>query len=68
MPLYEYTCQDCKEKFELLIRSGERDKETICPYCGSIRTQRAISLFAYCSNTSTPRQDAMPSCAYAEGG
>lgn len=46
MPLYEYRCQDCGQKFEKLVSISSRDQEVSCPSCGSSRSERAISLFA----------------------
>ncbi len=53
MPLYEYYCQDCGKKFEKLGRIGSRDQKVKCPFCGSTRTKRAISLFAARSGPAT---------------
>lgn len=33
MPLYEYRCVQCGERFELLRSFGERDEEAECPRC-----------------------------------
>jgi putative FmdB family regulatory protein len=33
MPLYEYTCIECKKKFELIRNLSERDEECECPHC-----------------------------------
>jgi putative FmdB family regulatory protein len=33
MPLYEYTCTECKKKFELIRSLSERDDECECPHC-----------------------------------
>ena len=33
MPLYEYSCQGCGERFELIRRIGDRS-EVLCPECG----------------------------------
>ena len=68
MPLYEYSCQDCDQKFEKLIRSGNRDQEAVCPSCGSTRTKRAISLFATCSMKSMAGGDVEASCPLGAGG
>ena len=52
MPIYEYTCKACHEKFEQLQRtmsSAADDANAAkvkCPSCGSTRTARALSLFA----------------------
>jgi putative FmdB family regulatory protein len=45
MPIYEYKCQDCQKKFEVLHRAGE-EKEVVCPYCGSKNAKRVMSVFA----------------------
>lgn len=33
MPIYEYVCQACGKKTEIIQRMGERPLK-ICPYCG----------------------------------
>ncbi len=45
MPIYEYRCQDCGEKFEKLIRSDADQSELVCPSCGSKRTDKLLSIF-----------------------
>jgi putative FmdB family regulatory protein len=45
MPIYEYVCQDCGEKYEKLVRSSSTKVELVCPKCGSTRGEKAISLF-----------------------
>ncbi len=46
MPLYEYICQSCGERFEKLIRSGAGASPIVCPSCASAAVQRALSTFA----------------------
>lgn len=46
MPLYEYTCGKCHEKFEELVRSMSGGERCKCPKCGSDQTARALSVFA----------------------
>lgn len=41
MPLYEYVCQDCKRKTEVLQRMRERPLK-ICPHCGG-KLKKAFS-------------------------
>jgi len=48
MPIYEYICDDCSEKFELLKLSS--DDASICPKCGSRRLTRAMSTFSAASS------------------
>jgi putative FmdB family regulatory protein len=45
MPIYEYRCDECGEKFELLVRSVTRQTAPTCPKCGSSQVQKNISLF-----------------------
>jgi putative FmdB family regulatory protein len=42
MPLYEYVCQDCERKTEVLQRLRERPLK-ICPHCGGKKLKKAFS-------------------------
>ena len=46
MPIYEYRCESCTEKFEVLTRFAERDATQVCPACESTRTRVLVSSFA----------------------
>lgn len=46
MPLYEYSCPDCRERFEVLQRMGEGAEAVRCPACGGERSERQLSTFA----------------------
>jgi putative FmdB family regulatory protein len=44
MPIYEYQCQACDERFDKLLRSmSQAPAEVTCPACGSIDVRRLIS-------------------------
>ena len=45
MPIYEYLCQDCGSRFELLRSIKEADNPILCKSCKSEHTQRAVSVF-----------------------
>jgi len=45
MPIYEYCCAECGERFELFVRSAARQAVPTCPRCGSQKVRKAISLF-----------------------
>ncbi|MBC7233788.1 MAG: zinc ribbon domain-containing protein [Chloroflexi bacterium] len=45
MPIYEYRCNECGEKFEKWLRSMSATEDVRCPRCGSRRVAKAISLF-----------------------
>lgn len=43
MPLYEYTCEECHERSELLIMG---EQEPVCPQCGSKHMHKEFSTFS----------------------
>ncbi|GHO53790.1 FmdB family zinc ribbon protein [Ktedonobacter robiniae] len=45
MPLYEYYCPDCKNKFELLVSYKHAD-DVVCMKCHSEKVRRLLSVFA----------------------
>jgi putative FmdB family regulatory protein len=47
MPIYEFLCQSCKEKFSVLVRKTSETSSTVCPSCGGSDLQRLVSSFAY---------------------
>ena len=61
MPLYEYTCKDCHDEFELLVRSHE---PSACPQCGGSQLQKQFSVVA--AHRGTSRQ--LPFCETPAAG
>jgi len=53
MPIYEYVCQDCDEKYEKLVRSLSAKVELTCPRCGSHKAEKALSVFGAVGSDST---------------
>ena len=47
MPIYEYRCESCSEKFEVLTGFAERDRAQACPACESTKTRVLVSSFAF---------------------
>jgi putative FmdB family regulatory protein len=45
MPIYEYVCNDCGKRFEILRSIKEADSPIICNICWSNKTHRAVSVF-----------------------
>jgi len=45
MPIYEYICLDCKERFEALRSMKDADTPISCTSCASEHTSRLLSLF-----------------------
>ena len=50
MPLYEYECRDCGQRFEALVQGSKR---TICPECGSADLEKLLSSFGVGGSSSS---------------
>jgi putative FmdB family regulatory protein len=46
MPIYEYRCEACGDKFEKLVRRASDLMETGCPACGGKHLEQQYSTFA----------------------
>jgi putative FmdB family regulatory protein len=46
MPVYEYICSKCDQRFEHLVRSMNGEERVTCPECGGARVKRRLSVFA----------------------
>jgi len=46
MPLYEYRCRACGERFEILQRMGDGAEGLECPRCGARQAEKQLSTFA----------------------
>ena len=44
MPIYEYQCRKCANRFEAIVRVT--DDPPVCPACQSTDIERLVSLFA----------------------
>lgn len=51
MPMFEYICKDCGNRFEELRKANEADLPLECPRCKSKNTKRLISLFGTSSGS-----------------
>lgn len=46
MPIYEYQCSDCRDKFEVLQKVGEDGSDLKCPNCGAGNPKKVFSVFS----------------------
>jgi putative FmdB family regulatory protein len=46
MPLYEYRCENCRTRFEVLRSINQSDDPIACPACAEMGARRLISTFA----------------------
>ncbi len=58
MPIYEYRCVKCGERFELFVRSSAQQSAPICPKCGSAEVRKALSLFGVGGTSGSSRSSA----------
>ncbi len=49
MPIYEYECRKCEERFEVLQKANETNELICCPKCGTDKPGRLLS--AFCSTS-----------------
>ena len=68
MPIYEFLCPDCREKFEKLVLRHDSDLAVPCPRCGNTATQQIFSTFAVASTTCRTEAAGLGSCGASPGG
>ena len=61
MPIYEYRCLECGEKFEKLVRLSTPTSEIECPNCGEQKVEKLIS--AFCTRMSSAMAASTSACA-----
>jgi len=67
MPVYEYVCNKCGEKFDRLVRASA-DQDAECPECHSRDVRKVFSVFGM-ANPGGQRSAALTnSCAPSGGG
>ncbi|HEY33093.1 MAG TPA: zinc ribbon domain-containing protein [Dehalococcoidia bacterium] len=55
MPIYEYECTKCGERFELRRSMSDSNREAKCPACGAEDSHRIFSpFFTISGNSCTP--------------
>jgi putative FmdB family regulatory protein len=45
MPIYEYQCAKCGERFEIVSSLSERDEKAVCPACGGREVSQVFGGF-----------------------
>lgn len=50
MPLFEYVCESCGQRFEHLVRAGESPEA--CPRCEAKELRKLVSSFAVAKSSS----------------
>jgi len=64
MPIYEYQCQQCGERFEVRQSIGEDGSRLNCPKCKAGNPERLFSsFFSRSTSGSEPPETSYPTCA-----
>ena len=53
MPVFEYKCIDCNNKFEILHKSSINQQEVTCQRCNSSKNKKLFSAFSASVDTSS---------------
>jgi len=63
MPIYEYRCRDCNQKFSRLQKVGAGTEGVRCPNCEGTKVERLLSSFASTSSTTDGASLSAHSCS-----
>jgi putative FmdB family regulatory protein len=66
MPIFEYKCNDCNKKFDVLHKSSVNQEEVVCPDCLSNNHQKLFSSFT--ASGGSQSFDNIPPCANGNCG
>ena len=68
MPIYEYICLKCNEKFTLLQSMYPADNNTECPKCFSREVKKVISSFSCATGSKNSVSSSAPAPGFGGGG
>ncbi|MDD2694651.1 MAG: zinc ribbon domain-containing protein [Anaerolineales bacterium] len=68
MPIYEYICMDCKQKFDALRSMKDADAPIRCNHCQGEHTSRVLSVFFAQSDGKALAGASNGGCASCSGG
>ena len=67
MPIYEYHCRECDNRFERLVSMSTKDTDVECPACQKKDVERVLSVFAARAGAG-PASAGRASCSTSFGG
>ncbi|NJD55761.1 MAG: zinc ribbon domain-containing protein [Nitrospirae bacterium] len=68
MPIYEYICTKCNERFSLLQSISCEPGATKCPNCSSHDVKKMVSSFCCSSGSGKGIPSSVPSGGFSGGG
>lgn len=67
MPVYEYVCLDCRERFDALRPMKDADAPIPCSRCGGDHSSRTLSVF-YAQSDGRSVAGTQTGCSSCAGG
>lgn len=67
MPIYEYICAACDERFSVFKKTSSESADAKCPRCDSHEIKKVMSAFS-CSPSSGGCSSSVPSRGFSGGG
>ncbi len=61
MPVFEYKCNKCGNRFEMLFKSAALEKDVVCPECFTSDIRKVISRVAF-------KMPEVPSMTFTDSG
>ncbi|MCE1189053.1 MAG: zinc ribbon domain-containing protein [Ignavibacteria bacterium] len=46
MPVFEYNCLECDNKYEVLVKTSKAEDDVVCPKCNSKNRKKLFSSFS----------------------
>jgi len=68
VPIYEYRCSVCGERFEKLVRTSSGQVDVRCPKCDAEEVERQVSVFGVSTGSTGGSFTSASSCAPSRGG
>lgn len=68
MPIYEFKCAGCQNRFEKLCQMGETGANVNCPNCGRQGSNRVMSGFSSRNNNNDTFSSDSNSCGSCSAG
>lgn len=68
MPIFEYKCENCDTKYEVLHKSSANIGEVTCPECNSNKSKKLLSSFSASMGSSSDGSCASGSCGLPSTG
>ncbi|HLK31546.1 MAG TPA: zinc ribbon domain-containing protein [Terriglobales bacterium] len=60
MPIFEYLCRDCNQRFEALVYGSQKPE---CPHCGGRKLETQLSVFTVSSKTASSAEPGNVPCS-----